>query len=169
MDEINTHHVKINYGKHAGELFTRLPLSYLRWMVNNGAPMNEYAKAELIRRGCEKLPDVEVTRHAIDRASIRAIRIWHRTMMEDEGLATWLARMTSEALKNRDKVGPDKYRWQGMCLVIEKGEHYPILKTITVNSKYRGKRKSRHLGDQTHDTGAVREQRNRYDAMRDSP
>ncbi len=36
---INTHHLTVGFGKHKGELWTRVPVSYLRWLVNS-EPLN---------------------------------------------------------------------------------------------------------------------------------
>ena len=74
MTETNTHGVVINYGKHKGEFFTRLPVSYIRWMINEKAPGWEIAKAEFERRG-DTMPKVELTGHAIDNASSKAGKI----------------------------------------------------------------------------------------------
>lgn len=130
-----THHVKINYGKHIGTPFTRLPLSYLRWMVNEAAPMHPYAKSELERRGTT-MPEIEISGHAIDKASLRVRSIWHQTALsQDEGLYSWLHRMTLEAIEKGEKVGDGAIHYQGMKLVIEKGEEFPVLKTIMPQKK----------------------------------
>jgi len=73
--EINTHNLEVNFGKYKGELWTRIPLSYLRWCVNEGAQA-EIAKAELVRRGSSQLPTVEISNHAMDRATLR-LRKWY--------------------------------------------------------------------------------------------
>lgn len=127
--QINTHGVRINYGKHKGTLVTRLPVSYLRWMINNNAPMVEYAVAELARRG-DILPTAEISGHAMDRTSLRVARIWKDNRYEDEGLYTWLMRITLEALTYGEKVSDDTYLYLGMKLVIVQGEEFPVLLTI---------------------------------------
>lgn len=48
---MNTHGLKISFGKHEGELFTRLPIGYLRWMINERTREWEIAQAEFERRG----------------------------------------------------------------------------------------------------------------------
>ena len=130
MSEINTHGVKIEYGKHKGALITRLPVSYLRWMVNEKAPMSEFASAEIERRG-HKLPEIELSGHAIDNASIRVRKIWHETKLDDnEGLYSWLMRMTLEAIEKGEKLESGKIKYAGMKFVVEQGEEFPVLKTI---------------------------------------
>ena len=128
--EINTHGVKINFGKHKGELFTRLPVSYLRWMINESAPMSEYAKAEFERRG-DTMPKIELSGHAIDNASIRVRKIWHETKLtQDEGIYSWLQRVTLEAIEKGEKLPSGKIKYLGMKFVIQKGDEFPVLKTI---------------------------------------
>lgn len=129
MKDLDTHNVRIDFGKHKGELVTRLPLSYLRWMINEGTRMSDYARAELDRRGGE-IPTVEVSGHAIDRASLRVRKIWHETRKKDEGLYSWLMRITLEALDKGEKLETGKIKYLGMKLVIEQGEEFPALKTI---------------------------------------
>ena len=126
---MNTHGVIIDFGKHKGELFTRLPVSYLKWMINTGTNQSDIAKAEFERRG-DTMPEVELSGHAIDNASLRVRKIWHETRGESEGLYTWLQRMTLEALAKGEKLESGKIKYQGMKLVIAEGEEFPILKTI---------------------------------------
>lgn len=132
--EHDPHHKKIYYGKHKGELFTRLSLSYLRWMVNEKAPMFEVAKAELERRG-DTMPKVELSGHAIDNASLRVRKVWHETKRENEGLYSWLSRMVLEALEQGESLGDDGYLYNGMKLVIAQGEEFPALKTVMRKGK----------------------------------
>jgi DNA (cytosine-5)-methyltransferase 1 len=37
MRAIDTHHLVCDFGKHKGELWTRVPVSYLKWLVNQPA------------------------------------------------------------------------------------------------------------------------------------
>lgn len=126
---INTHGVYITFGKHKGELLTRVPVSYLRWMINSKAQMHNLAKAELERRG-DMMPTVEVSGHAIDNASIRCRKRWHETKLEGEGIYSWLMRITLEAAEKGEKLDSGKTKYLGMKLVIEQGEEFPVLKTI---------------------------------------
>ena len=125
---INTHGQRIEFGKHKGELFTRLPVSYLKWMIYENAQQSDIAKAEFERRG-DTMPEVELSGHAIDNASIRVRKIWHETKNENEGIYSWLQRMTKESLE-ANNVHNGKYKHKGMKLVIEQGEEFPVLKTI---------------------------------------
>lgn len=131
MNDINTHGQTIDYGKHKGELFTRLPLGYLRWMVNESAPQADVAKAELERRGAT-LPRVNISNHAIDRASLRVLELWQQDRGEDEGLHSWLERVTVEAIAQGRVIG-DRIHYKRMKFCIAHGEEFPTLKTIMRN------------------------------------
>lgn len=130
----NTHNVTMPFGKHKGELLTRVPVSYLRWMANETSmdvKWQELAKAEWERRG-DTMPEVELSGHAIDRASLRVRKSWHRTAKSpDEGLYSWLQRMTLEAIQSGEKGKEDNvYFYSGLKFVIAKGNEFPSLKTI---------------------------------------
>ena len=129
-DDLNTHGVIVTFGRHKGKLLTRVPASYLKFMVNEGTPQADLAKAEIERRG-HKLPKVEISGHAMDSASIRVRKIWHQTREKNEGLHSWLQRITLEAIENSDQIENGKYRYNGMNLTVFAGEEFPILKTIT--------------------------------------
>ena len=129
---MNTHGLKINFGKHTGQLFTRVPVSYLKWMINQpkGLPQRDIAIAEFERRG-DTMPEVELSGHAIDNASIRVRKIWHETKLsEGEGLYSWLQRITLEAIENGEKMESGKIKYKGMKFVIKEGEEFPALITI---------------------------------------
>ena len=127
---MNTHGLTIEFGKHRGELFTRIPVSYLKWMINTpDCPQQEIAKAEFERRG-DTLPQVELTGHAIDNASLRVRKIWHETKKDGEGLYSWLQRMTLDAWEHGERLPTGKIKWQRMKFVIEEGAEFPVLKTI---------------------------------------
>ena len=129
--QLRTHNIVVDFGKHQGTLLTRVPVSYLKWMANEvkKGQWKELAKAELERRG-STLPEIELSRHAIDRASLRVREIWQETTLPDEGLASWLERMCLEALQTTP-IKPDTYAIHGMNLVIEQGDEFPTLKTVT--------------------------------------
>lgn len=127
---MNTHGIKITFGKHAGELFTRLPLSYLRWMVNENTQMCKLAKAELKRRG-DTMPKIELSGHAIDRASLRVLDKWRKTRNKEEGFYRWLQRITLEAIEHGEKLENGKLKYKDMKFVIHHGDEFPVLKTIS--------------------------------------
>lgn len=129
----NTHGVRLTFGKHNGELLTRVPVGYIRWMANQTGldeTWRALAKAEHERRG-NTYPSVELSGHAIDNASIRCREIWHQTKTDvEEGIYSWLMRVTLEAIEKGERLESGKIKYMGMKFVVEQGEEYPVLKTI---------------------------------------
>ena len=128
MESINTHNVVVDFGKHKGEPWTRVPKSYLTWLVNEKASLypgaethKQYAQAELERRGTKVSHQIELSAHAIDRAS-QITNEW-----KNEGLYTWLERMATEALGTSKK---EEVFYKGYKFAFRKGEYYPSLVTI---------------------------------------
>lgn len=130
---INTHGLTIDFGKHSGELWTRVPVNYLLWMVNQpemAADRKQTAQAELDRRGTVK-PTIDISGHAIDRASLRFRKTWHQTALnDDEGLHAWLCRIATEALASGEKLESGKIRHLGIKFVFEEGSDWPVLKSV---------------------------------------
>jgi len=129
MTEINTHGMVCDFGRHKGTPYTQVPVSYLKWMVNSRCSREEIAKAELKRRGTVT-PDLDISGHAIDRASLSCRKIWHETKKEDEGLHAWLVRMTEEAMAQGTIDAKGRYIYNDMKLAIEQDGVWPVLKTI---------------------------------------
>lgn len=130
---IDTHGMTVDFGKHRGERWTRIPVSYLRWIVNNEPRHSraDIAEAELARRNIDaKDREVEISGHAIDSASLRVRKIWHSTRGDNEGLHAWLLRMCEEALSNHKPDSDGRVIHNGMKLVFQSGSHYPTLKTV---------------------------------------
>lgn len=125
----NTHNVECDFGKHKGTLYTRMPVSYLKWMVNCSHSRARFAEAELQRRGTTT-PDLDVSGHAIDRASLRCRKVWHETRGENEGLHSWLCRMAAEAREHGTAQGDDRWLYKGVVFVFEEGGAWPVLKTV---------------------------------------
>ena len=133
---MNTHGLRIEVGKHAGELYTRLPVNYLRWMVNvrhAGAPI---AQAELDRRGTSN-PLLDITGHAIDRATQgQCLDVYLATRDRGEGLHAWLLRITEAAMaSDHEPAKPGKYVWPPLVLVVETTLAWPVLKTVMYSPK----------------------------------
>ncbi len=129
MEEINTHHLICEFGKHKGERFTRLPASYLKWMVNINHSQADIAQAELKRRGTVT-PDLDISGHAIDRASLHCRKLWHQTRQENEGIHAWLVRISSEALMQGKRDEKGRYQWKELRLIFEMDGQWPVLKTV---------------------------------------
>lgn len=132
MSNVNTHGVTLPFGTHKGKLLTRVPVGYLRWMSNEPSmseTWRELAKAEFSRRG-DTFPKVEISGHAIDKASLRVRKIWHSDRTEEEGLYSWLQRVTLEAVESGERLPNGKIKHKGMKFVVETGVEFPSLKTI---------------------------------------
>lgn len=120
-------------GQHKGKRITRVPVSYLRWMV--GANHTDAAEAlkELQRRGTV-FPKVEVTHHAIDRASLRCRDLWLATRRRNEGISAWLHRAAIGALKNYPLTEPQaRVYYAGMKFQFKAAEvetAWPVLLTV---------------------------------------
>lgn len=127
--KINTHNLICHFGRHKGVPYTQLPVNYLTWMVNSNHSFAEIARAELDRRGTV-IPSLDISGHAIDRASLNCRKIWHENRGQDEGLHAWLVRVTQEAIAANDIDNKGRYRHLGMKLVIENDGVWPVLKTV---------------------------------------
>lgn len=137
---VDTHGERIAFGRHAGELYTRLPVSYLRWLANIEHPTaGPIARAELARRGTT-LPTLEISHHAIDRASLRALDFWRAERRKDEGLYRWLHR---RAVAARESAGPtletDRVDHDGIRFVFERDGAWPVLKTVMRRGRPNGR------------------------------
>lgn len=128
-ESINTHNLICDFGRHKGEFYTRIPVNYLLWMSNSNHSKKEIAEAELKRRGTV-LPEVDVSGHAIDRASLNCRKIWHHTRQEKEGLYACLCRIAKEALSLNQKDHKERYIWNELRLVFDIEGKWPVLKTV---------------------------------------
>ena len=92
---------KIEFGQFKGEAWARLPISYLKALTrDNGIhKAAKFAIAELNRRG-EKVEEeyIEVTRHALNRATSQCLDIFIKTRYNKEGAYAWCTRLFEEAL-----------------------------------------------------------------------
>lgn len=129
MNKINTHNLLVEFGRHKGERWTRVPLSYLRWLVNKASDeIAEIAMSELERRGTEVPKKLELTSHSIDRAS-QITKAW-----KNRGVYSWLQIIAEEAL-NKCDPGQEKIIYKGYKFVFDYGRYYPLLVTITSHNK----------------------------------
>lgn len=128
-ESINTHGMRIGFGKHEGELYTRVPVGYLKWMVNAASRECEIAQAELDRRGTTT-PELDISGHAIDSASNRLLSEWKSGRGDKEGLHSWLVRISTDALEHGIE-GEDGVRFfNGIKFVFEVDGCWPVLKTV---------------------------------------
>lgn len=126
---MNTHGLTIQSSRRfAGYLFTRIPASYLKWMVQADHPEAGIAQAELDRRG-HKIPEMDISGHAIDSASNRLLGLWTSTREGEEGLHSWLCRIATEAYHSGPIDEDGNIVHNGIRFVFSTGE-YPVLKTV---------------------------------------
>lgn len=141
---MNTHDAMMSFGKYEGQRVTRVPVSYLKWAVANQAaspvetkdgtfPFHEVARAEITRRG-ERLENIDISLHAIDRASLYFIPIYRLEHGHNEGIASWLGRLAWEAWQSRR---PDEKRegdmWKitrGRITFVIEEMLIPVVKTV---------------------------------------
>ena len=127
--------MRIDFGKHAGERYTRVPVSYLRWMVNVRHPKADIAEAELNRRGTT-LPTLEISHHAIDRASVHLLDKWRKWRQKDEGLYSWLHRVANQAWQKDQSA--DRVEFGGIVFVFERDGAWPVVKTVIRSKRHAG-------------------------------
>ena len=136
---IDTHNLIVDFGKHKGQRWTRLPIGYLKWLVNERTQYGKIAKAELKRRGTTLKHEIEISGHAIDRASFSCYNFWYLTRKKDEGLHSWLHRMSIEALKTAKVEKKINFRqsvlYKDMKFVFKIGAIYPVLLTVMPHKK----------------------------------
>lgn len=131
--KINTKGLVCNFGRHFGQLYTRIPVSYLKWMVNVEHPNANIAGAELERRGTIT-PTIDISGHAVNRASLKCLDIWKSDMERGEGLHSWLIRVSEEAFSHFDEedggTASVKITYKGMKFIFSIEGRWPILKTV---------------------------------------
>jgi hypothetical protein len=170
MDEpkMNTHNATMGFGKHRDKLITRIPVNYLKWCVSEGVNGLVYlqdgsevlaldaARAEIARRG-EREERVSISAHAIDRMSLRFLRVWEEYRLKDEGLRSFMERCVYEICETKVKNPrayvemygdePGKFEHCGMRWVIKLDMEVPVLLTV-VECKDDGKGTTPDLTDE---------------------
>jgi len=81
------------------------------------------------------MPDLEISGHAIDRASLLCRKIWHKTRKGNEGISSWLHRMCKEAIEKTMKDVDGNYVYNDMIFSIEDDGVWPVLKTVKPEKK----------------------------------
>lgn len=138
MKPEDMHHKVVDFGKHKGELWTRVPVSYLNWLANqNDGERGQMARLELQRRGTTINQEIELTGHAVDRASLRCARLWRKDihdMPNQPGIYSWLYQLSLEAWKRvNPKPAPGevtKIKHKRITFVFQGGHYYPVLKSV---------------------------------------
>ena len=119
---------RLKTGKYRGQLWSRIPLGYLKFLIRIDAKDSDRAKRELDRRGTIVDNEVELTKHAIDRASVYCFESWRRKKNR-VGLYTWLHDRAVQAIKNGDRRGENIYH-NGIKFVFDLKGIQPTLITV---------------------------------------
>jgi len=128
--EVNLSTYVLQFGKRwRGTRIQEVDQSYLSWMVNAKAGPWEIAESELERRGWH-VPEVDLSGHAIDSASLRIRKQWHDDRKTTEGLHSWLSRVVPEAIAKGEQVEPGVYHYLGVKWIVAMGGRWPVLKTV---------------------------------------
>ena len=132
--------MKVDFGKYEGDLWTRVPSSYLLWLKNNHNHA-DIAEAELKRRGTV-FPTLDLSGHAINRASTKFLDKWKSTRRKDEGLYTWLLRMAVAAIKSDHENKSVPIVFKGIQFVFQWETEWPVLMSVAVPRDEQHKRTS---------------------------
>jgi len=127
---------RLNLKAHKGKLLGDVPADYLVWMLRSNFPAAWHlaVHAALEQRG-EVPPEVNVSRHAVERLSTRALEIYTLQRREDEGIFAFAERMVEEALASGRNLGPgnepNTVRWSyfGVVWVVATDGPVPALLT----------------------------------------
>lgn len=136
-ERLDTHNLMITFGKYQGQRWTRLPVDYLVYIVNQFDKEKrayKLAQSELDRRGTIIDHSVVISSHAINRASISCIKAWRVDRGGGEGLYSWLKRVTEEGLADDPKA--ESIRLNGVKIKIAHGNFNATVKTVIPDSKY---------------------------------
>lgn len=132
--ELSTHNYLLPRGRYAGHRITRVPVKYLFYLINSKSDLKEIAQSELARRKCP-VPDIDLSAHAVDQASLRLLKRWRELGNKDEGIFSWLLRVGTQALKSGTYTGDNKIAYKKMLFVFDIEPDMPVLKTVMLNPK----------------------------------
>jgi len=120
----------VAFGKHKGERWTRVPISYLRWLINVGSQYAELAKAELERRGTVLEHEIVLTPHAIDRFYLRygGSGLKRQDIIEMGGIYSALYKLAVAALQQ--SKGQEAIRYKKLKFIFRYEELDTILVTV---------------------------------------
>ncbi|MBF0121207.1 MAG: hypothetical protein HQK79_20430 [Desulfobacterales bacterium] len=136
-----TQNLICSFGMHKGQPYTRLPISYLKWMVEINHTHKTIAEAELNRRcvPLQKKEGIKITIHAINRASQFCLKQLKQFELNKKGIHNCLTDLSLEALKksnDKDKAeGKGKYFYAGLQWIFAFEGNEAVLKTIFPHKK----------------------------------
>jgi hypothetical protein len=124
---------RLSFGKFKNTELTKVPSSYLNWMIVQGHQFAFKAEEELARRGTPCNKTVDIAPHAVDRASQRMMHLWISTQETGEGIYSWLLRRSSAALlamSSQEKKDRKKVEHDGVIFVLDFNTVIPILVSV---------------------------------------
>lgn len=123
------------FGKHKGMRIEDVPIDYLQWILTED--FKDDIRDAAIRELAIRPQTIMITNHALDRCSQRLLQMWmdDRQASDDpekgEGMATWLKRKATEALKvNPVENGTPAIEHNGIKFAFEKNGGALTLKTV---------------------------------------
>lgn len=113
--------IVLPFGKHRGQLITRVPVDYLQWLTTQAITFDQkewslLAKEELKRRGT-RYDGIMPSHHAIDRFSMRHLDRWDRSC----GISAALSDLAGEAWSDGEHERPQDEGGQIVVKVWHKG------------------------------------------------
>ncbi len=99
-------------GKYKGIPVDQLPVSYCRWILGQDFPEEilNIAKKKVKESNTSQY-EIDVTRHAIDKFSIRFLDIWKKERRgKNDGIASFLARRALEAYQQGEDVSKERHK-----------------------------------------------------------
>lgn len=162
---VKTTNATVHFGKWNGQLLTRVPVGYLQWAITQridhsqplpdsrpvpvSIPFHEAAALELERRG-ERIHEIEISAHAVDRMSQVGLDVWERHRAPavpgkaHEGVYSFLERCVDSICRLDANVGhamneaavtgkPEQVKtgYLGLEWVIQVNLALPVLLTVT--------------------------------------
>lgn len=119
-------------GRFKGVAITRTPLKYLQWADRNMEEhLSKKAREEIERRGVPQRT-LEVSDHAIDKASTRFCQIWQAETCMSVGLLTWLSKRAEQALESVPARTDEKMKIShaGIVFVFDLSTTVPFLISV---------------------------------------
>lgn len=113
--------VKMEVGQYEGTPVAQLPVSYCRWILNQDFPEEIMLAAKRKVDASPMCNDrLNVTRHAIDRFSIRFIDVWmDRYTLNDRkitsmGISTFLVKLAGDAWEHGEDISKHRHKDDGI-------------------------------------------------------
>lgn len=133
--KVQTENVEIGFGKHRGQLWTRVPVSYLRWILQQERKgqmekAQDYAGSELARRGTDLTIEMEISPHAINKFSLRHMAYYRAKAKKDEGLYSFILRTASMAIEKGEELVDGKRKFDNITFCFDFSLCEPVLKTV---------------------------------------